>query len=250
MDVGLNDTTAEQRFMFMLLDRIDTLSDSVHNIEQNLKLIKKNIPLIVEEHQHIFDKACFLNNDTNVNSKRTYCRFYLKTNEDCEKLKKYLIKLDYVSYIMSYILPSCDVSEMFEPHEETFYILQCIIEFKWKKYVSHLLYDVYSEYEHSFFNADKCCFFNDISNDFIAVYYELTITAGSLNIPITQAKNETVLHTEGCTNIRKLYSVLLSHLTPNEVMSRYFIVHNENSGIGHAYTTAFIIALLPAHLSC
>ena len=155
---------------------------------------------------------------------------------------------------MPFILHSSDVPELFKECEEEFYVLQCIIEFKWKKYVSHLLLDIYSNNEHIFYHCkhtdNKCLFFNDISNDLISVYYELTITAGQLNIPITQAKDIDLLKTEGCNEVNKMYSVLLTHLTPNEVMSRYFIVHNENSGIGHGYTPAFIVTILPKHLSC
>ena len=252
-DLNTN-ATAEQRFMFMLLERVDALTDTVNNMENSLTMIKKNMPLIVEEHSNMFSHACFLNNDTHVHSKRTYCRLYIKSKEECDRLKNHLLSLDYIYYVMSFTLHSTDVSELFAECDGHFYIFQCMIEFKWKKYVSHLLLDMYSGNEDIFYKDEhtdnKCCFFNDINNDLISVYYELTITAGQLNMPITQAKDITILQTEGRNEVNKMYSVMLSHLTPNDVMSRYFIVHNENSGIGHAYTPAFIVAILPKHLSC
>lgn len=251
-------TTTEQRFMLMLLERIDCLCDSVHKIENQIEAIKRNIPIIEEDYSHIFKNVYISNDDASIRSKSLYFRiYYLAKNTNESKIKEFLKNIDYISHFLSYDASSVDFGIYFEEEDHTkdFRVLQCLVNFNTHIYAGHFILELYKAFADSLHicaKSKRSIYICSSHNEIVSVYYELTITAGRCDIPLTQAKDMNLLIVEGDTTITRHYALDIKKLKNNDIVSRYCIKLKPNSHLGlvNYFTPTVVIALLPNRLLC
>jgi len=228
---NLTDETAEHKFMFMLLERVDYLSDSVNKIESLLSRILQVIPPLPDEYE-CKDFIEMFNNEYSANTTKCYFKISLKTGFQYDHLETFLINHQLVQSILIHQCNDCDLFDDIEI-DNCNTTVQIFIDFTSKVYILRFVEEMYTIVKDY---INKKITINPIHDMSVSVYYENILTACILNINVQEALNTETLPIKSKENIERSYSIKMSELHLNMSNSCY---------VGYGNSPKFFLGLLP-----
>lgn len=211
-DLSLNGT-AEQRFIIMLQERIDALTDELNQVKTLLK--QPNYPPSNTLYETLKTKAC-IPSDPNLRAHKCFVRAYFNTKREADDFIIYLTKHQYVNEVFHFTMPTqkllCDV-EMDDGNiivtdlryefpkrlvnkyttqlPSSKHTVQALIRFDKTVYLIHFISEIHEYWEHylytdiqDWFKDEKALVVSGANDPEAYTEYEFHISAGQRNKPI------------------------------------------------------------------
>lgn len=230
--LSLVDASPEHKFMFMLLERVDYLSDSINKIEMMLSRILQVIPPLPDEYE-CKDMIEIYNNEYSANASKCYFKISLKSGFEYDHLETFLINHPQIQSILIY---NCSDYLLYDDIEKDDHnsTVQFYIDFTSAVYILRFVEELYKNVK-DYIN-DKKILINPVLDMHVSVYYEKMLTACILNIDLQQASNVLTLPIKSKKNIERSYSMKVAEMYLNQSNTCY---------VGYGNSPTFYLVLLP-----